>query len=1130
MKKRDSNHQDKISSIIQSLRGKYDQLKKRRVYSQILFFLAFILIGFVLFTLAEATNYFTALTKSVLVTSILLLSAAGSYYLNRDRYSDSFRNFIEKFLNTNRKDGEQLLNLIDLHLDDSQKQSVFYNAALESNLKATEIDSFDDDLNRYVKSSSISQKFRLSSGIITVALISFTISALTLDDGLKRSGYFWVSFDQPNPYEYVLTPGSKTVEHGYSFRPEIEFIDNQVPGRILLSYKTDVEENYRDRPFQRTENGTYKVPDIELTSSITWHVKMDEFRSEENFINVQLQPRFDELTITVTPPSYTGLTNREITYPFTDLRVYRGSTLELRGNTNKPLENLVLKTNSDSLNVEPAQSDDDHLFRYSFETDRSDTLSFAMRDIDGLSNRNPFRFILNVIEDEPPFVTIQNPTGTVMKSNPQNIDITYRATDDFGLTRSELHWEHQRAFVDQPAGDSKVLETPQNSRSESFTWNLEEMDLRPRDELRFWIRVRDNDQISGGKWGESQVVTVQIPSLAEFYDEMDREERDVQSGLDNISDQYEELENEYERFLERLRQNPEGGFEEQEMLESVTEQQRDIEEEVKKLQERFEQLQSEIEQNESVSESTKESYRELQQLMEELDDPDFRKALEELREAMENMSPDDINRALEDVSFNEELYKERLERTKELFKQLKMNSDLNKLADQYEDLAERMKSDPEATMEDLKKELETANEDLDSLSDQLENLDNNPPSRSEEQLKKLKEEAKQQLEQIKEQMKELQDENSSQSDDGNGESSPSEEMQQQQDNISQQLQQEADKMRQNVEQMSGQQMNVNILALQRSLHTLLDLSETQEYLTKDASETRNQSQGFVPLARQQSYVKNQFSAVADSIFKISAELPGIPNRVNRKKAEVERVLQRSIDQIAERNQRGATITTRESLGGINELASTIASLIDQLMDQQGGGSGSGGMSMEQMIEQMQNMSGDQQQLNQQLQDMVNDMQGERLSQEQDERLEQMARQQNEIRKQLQQLQRSGALKEGDQALSEMERMIEEMEDSINDMRGGMTDPMMIERQQNILSRMLQAEESMEQRGEEEEREGTAGDQQIREFPPDMTLEELKQEIRARLQDPNYTQFSEEYRRLIEQYFEQLRLYDDEVLP
>ena len=101
-------------------------------------------------------------------------------------------------------------------------------------------------------------------------------------------------------------------------------------------------------------------------------------------------------------------------------------------------------------------------------------------------------------------------------------------------------------------------------------------------------------------------------------------------------------------------------------------------------------------------------------------------------------------------------------------------------------------------------------------------------------------------------------------------------------------------------------------------------------------------------------------------------------------------------------------------------------------------------------------------------------------------------------------------------------MIEQMEETINDLRGGAIDPTLIRRQQNILSRMLQAENALQERDEEEKREGTSEEQVNRATPPEMTLEELEQQIRNRLNDPNFTKYSPDYQRLIERYFELLR--------
>ncbi len=1113
-----------ISALITSFEEKYGGIRKKYSFTAVFLFCSFLILGFLLLQFIESGTYFSATVKSLVLAFIVILSGVGAYFFHRYREFDSLKSFSSSFLAKRSLDGEKIANLIDLYSDGDQRSSVFYDAALNRNLESVQLEEIQQDLNRFSSNSLTHRRFLGSSSVMFLMVGAFFLSAFYNPDGLHRTATFWNSFEKPNPYQYTIDPGSFTVEHGQPVAPKITFEGNQIPENVSIALKTDVEENFRERPMNRLENNEFISNEIELTNSINYYIRMDEFQSESFRVDVQLQPRFEELTAKITPPSYTGLSESEHEYPFSDLEFYAGSTIFIEGKTNKIVDSLNLITKESQVSIE---TNDSLHYSHTYTPQASDTLRFEMTDNEGLKNRNPFRIVTHLLSDERPIVVIQEPASTVRKANPSSLDIIYQATDDFGLTSAEILWEKKRAFVNQPVTGSMSLGVPQNGQSTLFEWDLSEKDLRPRDELHFWIRARDNDEVGGYKWGESQRVTLTVPSLADSFEELDSKERDVQSELDNISDSFDQMEQEYERFIERLRQNPDGGFEEQEMLEDVTERQRDIDNAVKEMKDQFEQLRSEMNQSDKVSEETRKSYQELQQLMDELDDPDLQKALEELRRAMENMSSEQIEQALQNVTFNEELYKERLERTKELFKQIKMNTDLDRLAQQYEDLAERMKENPDATMEQLQQELDSVNEDIDQVSEQLENLDNNPPKRSEEQLKQIKEEAQQKLQEINSQMDELQQNMSDQME--NGDSSPSEEMQQQQQQISEDLSEQAKKFRDSVQQMSGQQMQVNILALQRSLYTLLELSEAQENLTKRSTETQNRSQGFVELARQQNYVSNQFSAVADSIFEISAELPGIPNQVNRKKAEIEQVLQRSINEMSERNQRGATITTRESLGGINELSSTIASLLDQLMDQDQNGDG-GGMSMEQMIENMQKMSGEQQELNQQLQDMVNDIQGDRLTREQSERLDQMARQQNEIRRQLQQMQQSGALRDGDQTLSELQRVLEEMEDSINDMRGGITDPMTIERQQNILSRMLNAEEAMDQRGEEEEREGARAEQMAREFPPEMTLEELKQEIRSRLQDPNYTKFSDEYQQLIQRYFEQLRRFDENILP
>ena len=437
---------------------------------------------------------------------------------------------------------------------------------------------------------------------------------------------------------------------------------------------------------------------------------------------------------------------------------------------------------------------------------------------------------------------------------------------------------------------------------------------------------------------------------------------------------------------------------------------------------------------------------------------------------------------------------------------------------------ERQETDGEPQTSKEQQALEQTLKENEQLKSQVDSLSQNTSDKNKQTVSEYQEQTKQELEKISEQLeKEIGEKNSG---DNSGEKQEGQQGQKQDQNQQQQRQQQyqqmAEKTRSMMQSMGQQQQQINIAGLQYILYSLLNLSLEQEDLTTLASATENRSQAYVSYARNQRNVEGIFKAVSDSLYQLSAQIPQFSNQINEKKLEVEKRLQRSLEQMSERNRSQSSVASRQALGGINDIAFMIASLLEQLQNSQNSsGGGAGSMSMQQMMEQLSQSGEQQQKLNQMMQDMINDMQGERLSQDQMERLNQIAKQQNQIRKQLQQLQQQGEM-DGDQIGSELQRMIEDMEDTINDLRGGSTDPIMIERQQNILSRMLQAEQAMQERDEEDKREGNIAENYDQNRPPELTLEELEKQIRNRLNDPNFTKYSPDYQRLIENYFELLK--------
>ncbi|MTI87065.1 MAG: hypothetical protein FH748_03755 [Balneolaceae bacterium] len=1087
-----------------------------------IFFRAFLILlaGFSAFVVAEQLLYFSGTTKSV---SLFLLVAIAAYKLWRGyssvqkiSFEDYYRDFSRKSKLTELKDS------LDLGKDTIGNPALV-NAAILQNMTRIKPGKLDQALQSYSRQTSAYSQFRTLGALTGMFVIVASVTAFNFTSAASRTITFWESFEKPNPYLFTISPGDITVEQGQPFSVSVQFKGAQQPEKVVLHVKTTVEEEYRSRVMAGGQNTYTSIP-FDLNNDLLYYVQMDEYRSPVYEANVQLPPRFTELKAAIQPPAYTGLDRTQLSYPFSQIRAYQGSQIEFSGIINKEVIKLFLLSTSDTLSL---QTDSTFSFSHRVPIAHNDTLTFVMEDGDGLTNKNPFQVIITPRTDEYPVVEVIEPEASFEKVNPKQIELLYRATDDFGLTRARLKYELSRAYVENPLTGTLSLENPENGVLQPFNWDLEELRLKPQDVLSFWVEVADNDGYNGRKTTRSQVLTLSVPSMVDYFESLDEKEENVDTELDDISESFKQMQDSYKQFKEKMKEQPEqAGYEQKKELEQTKKLQEDVQKKVDDLNKQFEEIKKELSENSMLSEETQRAYEELQKLMEEVDDPEFLKLMEEMRKKLVELSPEQLRNMMEQTEFKEEEYRQRLERTIELFKQLKLSSDLDKITQSFKDLArkegEMEQNKPPKKEQDQQREKTI--EDTKKIQEQIEELSENTTSGNrkdvEEYQKNTKREIEKLLEKLKKQLEDIQKKNNEQNGQQNQNSNT---------NFQQQYQQLAQKTEELKNALSSKQMQINISGLQYALYSLLNLSVEQEDLVTLASATENRSQAYVGYARDQKNIESIFSSISDSLFQLSSQIPQFSNQINTKKLEVEKRLSRSLKQMAERDQSQSSVASRQAMGGINEIAFMVANLLEQLQNSNSGSGSGQGMSMQQMMEQMQKSGKNQQQLNQQMQDLINDIQGERLTKDQMERLNQLAKQQNQIRKQLEELQRSGALKGGDKLGSELQRAIEEMENTINDLRGGVTDPTLINRQQNILSRMLEAEKAMQERDQQEKREGSTADQILRQTSPELTLEELEKQIRNRLNDPNFTKYSADYQRLIEKYFELLKKLQEREL-
>lgn len=176
--------------------------------------------------------------------------------------------------------------------------------------------------------------------------------------------------------------------------------------------------------------------------------------------------------------------------------------------------------------------------------------------------------------------------------------------------------------------------------------------------------------------------------------------------------------------------------------------------------------------------------------------------------------------------------------------------------------------------------------------------------------------------------------------------------------------------------------------------------------------------------------------------------------------------------------------------------------------------------MEEMMQQMQQMAGDQQQLNNQIQQMLNDMAGQRLTQDMQERMRSMAGRQDEMRRQLKEMSRNPELR--GKALGDLDKIAQQMEETVRELERRRASRRTVERQQEILTRLLEATRSMQERGKEDRRESRTGEDAPRSspaaLPPNERLDALRRDLIRALE----AGYSPDYEELIKRYFEELQ--------
>ena len=556
-------------------------------------------------------------------------------------------------------------------------------------------------------------------------------------------------------------------------------------------------------------------------------------------------------------------------------------------------------------------------------------------------------------------------------------------------------------------------------------------------------------------------------------------------------------------------------------------QQQSVKNAIEKTKEQFANMEKMAETIESITEQADkhdlfspdllDKFKELSDLVRDVIPEDMLTNMDNLQESLENMDMKQLQNTLNDLAENINQIEQDLDRYLEIFKRLQAEQKMDELQTRMEQLFEQQQSlDQEinqtneqtdrSTLKRLEQEEKRNLEEFENIKSLMEEASELVESYSQKTSDDLSELAESPLtEQTKsslmETMQNLSQQNLQQSQNSSEQSL---------DNM-QMMMQELMQMQQQFQQETVAEMTEKFQAL---MQDMLYLSSQEEQLRSEVKSASRNSPRLREMAARQQVLQDQLQSIMNQMMDLSKETFAITPEIGRSVGKANAGMQEAKNKLTDRNVSQAGENQNMAMEGLNEAA---LGLFNSMQSMQQSGSASG---YSQFLKMMQQMAGQQQGLNQQGMQLS---MGQMAAAAQQQMMQQMLQKQQGLRKSLEQMMNE-MRHSGQKGMGDLGGIGKEMDEVIKDLQRRRFTRKTKERQQRILSRMLDSQTSMTQRGFKDERKSTSAESIVAFEGPGGLPADMGQRQSLALQALNKAinaGYSREHQIMIKRYFNSL---------
>jgi hypothetical protein len=934
------------------------------------------------------------------------------------------------------------------------------------------------------------------------------------------------TFEKPAPFEMRIESLPLQAIRNADYTLKVSVDGASLPADMMVAIEGD---KLIMQPIDKTHfQYTFK----NVTDPIKFKLFAAGFFSKEYELKVAQKPVLKAFQMKFVYPAYTGK-QAETKNSLSDVTIPEGTTISWVYNTEHTdavgirfgySPERILSNNSGRFT---------HEARFLTDTNYTVTLYNKASNV-----KDSFQYHVQVIQDQYPVIQLQEFKDSVTG---KQILLTGTFGDDYGISKGIFHYEILNEKNQKLQSKEQPLKIEKGLLSQFQQYfDIASLDLLPGQKVNYFVEAWDNDGVHGSKATRSETMSYLMYTPNQLDSAINANSKQINSGLSNSAQQTKQMQTDVRELQNKMLQSDKMDWEQQQSLQELAKQQQDLQKNLENIKKRFEEEMQQSKQK-NLSDDLKEKQEDLKQQLDNLLNNELKEQMKKLEDLMAKLNKENAFQEMKKMEEENKLFNMDLERMKELMKKMEMQMRMEDMANKMEQLAQKeleLKKETELKQkgsEELSKKQDDIKKELnDAMKEQMKDINNlNKEMKQHQDMSNVEQGAKdaqENMEQSEQQLNQNQNNKASES----------------QSKAAENMKQMAASLSQMAGGMEMEQLDIDIKAVRQLLSNLMRLSFDQESLMNKSKTTAVSSPVYLDNIEEQKRLHDNSLMIRDSLFSLSKRMFKLAQTVNKETTEMERNMQASLSAFEDRKI-GESITRQQYvMTKANNLALMLNEMLSNLMqmqsqsqsqsDKQGSCKKPGGKTpkpgagkqLSDIISKQQQMGGSMQQMQgQQQQGKQGDKQGkEGKSQNQSgkegdgeygnsEQLARMAQQQAAIRRQLQSLLNS---KSGTAVAKELREIQDKMDRNETDLVNRRLTNELIQRQKEIMTRLLETEKAMRQQEQDDKRSSNTAQEIAKPVPAELQKHEDEKLNLMEFYKTVPPQLKPYYKGLVEKYF------------